>query len=284
VRSVRVAQLGGSSRARRARALRNATWLGAIVVAAGCARGRIAERAADAAPPQPPDARSHAIDASVVQPIDAPVDAGCSISAGTTIALDGNGDLAKYPASAHVAPGAMLGSDDVAIVWDRKHLYVTVASSAFASAYEPLHLYLQVAPVDAATPGTGKEYSNLVPALPFTATHLVAARRVSDSGSGPYDGVYVPAMTWDTRQTPLAPAADVFVSSDFHQLSVQVPWTALGGCPTSMRLAVHVVNAVQGNEWKDVIPTTHTPWQSPGGGYYAIDLTGDPATAMWMLH
>ncbi len=80
------------------------------------------------------------------------------------------------------------------------------------------------------------------------------------------------------------PAADVFVSSDFHQLSVQVPWSALGGCPTSMRLAVHVVNAVAGNEWKDLVPTTHTPWQAPGGGYYEIDLTADPSTANWVLH
>ena len=253
----------------------------ACVAFAGCARGRVADRPADAAAHD--DAPRRPIDASAVLP-DASHDApGCTISAGTTVTLDGSNDLAKYPASAHVAPGAMMGSDDAAVTWDHQRLYVTVTSDAFQSAYEPLHVYVEAAPQEIAAPSSGKEYGGLVPALPFTATYLVAARRVTDSGSGPYDGVYVPTMAWDTRQTPLAPGSDVFASSDSRTLSVQVAWSALGGCPATMRVAVHVVNGVQFNEWKDLIPSTHTPWQAPGGGYYEIDLAMNPATANWML-
>jgi len=62
-----------------------------------------------------------------------------------------------------------------------------------------------------------------------------------------------------------------------------VPWNAIGNCPTHLRLAVHVVHAVSANEWKDLVPSTHTPWQSPGGGYYEIDLSGAPAVTSWSL-
>ena len=215
---------------------------------------------------------------------DAAIDAGCAISAGTTIALDGNGDYAKYPAAQQLAPGAMLGSDAAAVSWDRTKLYVTVVSSAFASAYEPLHVYVETDALASPVPSQGKEYSNLVPAIPFTASYLIAARRVTDSGSGPYDGVYVPNSAWTIRQTALQLGSDVFVSSDQTQLSIAVPWTALGGCPLAMRLAVHVVNGTAGNEWKDLLPSTHTPWQAPGGGYYQIDLTHAPAVTNWALH
>ncbi len=268
--------------------LRNATCLAVLV--AGCARGRsndvgdaaVADAANVDAPHHAPDAAS--VDAR--RPPDAaPPDAGCAIAAGMTPALSGANDLAAYPAAQHVALGAMLGSDAAAIAWDRKKLYVTVTSSAFTSAYEPLHVYVQAGTaLGAATPATGKEYSGLVPQLPFTPTHLIAARRVSDSGTGAYDGIYTPAATWTTVEAPLAAGADVFVSADQQTLSIEAPWSALGGCPTTLRLAVHVVNGVAGNEWKDLAPTTHTPWQAPGGGYYEIDLTGPIAVASWTLH
>jgi len=250
------------------RALRNAT-----VLLAACARGNMA--APDAAPPDAaPDA---APDAFVRQP-DARPDAGCAISEGMTPVLDGNGDEAKYPSAQHVALGAMMGSDDAAIAWDRTALYITVTSSAFTGAYEPLHVYLETNP-GTAVPSQGKEYSGLVPQLAFTPTYLIAVRRVSDSGTGAYDGVYTPAATWTTRAQPL----DALVSSDQQTLSVAVPWTALGGCPTHVRLAAHVVHAVSGNEWKDLAPATTTPWLAPGGGYYEIDLTGSTPVAGWSL-
>src|SRR5438445_797149 len=82
-----------------------------------------------------------------------------------------------------------------------------------------------------------------------------------------------PAATWDTRATPLVEGTDVLISADGQTLSVRVSWAALGGCPTALRLVAHVVHGTTGNEWKDLAPTTHTPWLAPGGGYYEIDLT-----------
>ncbi|MGE5183281.1 MAG: hypothetical protein ACM31C_14525 [Acidobacteriota bacterium] len=233
------------------------------------------------------DAPHHAPDAPAAdahRPPDAAVDAGCPIAAGMTPALSGTNDLAAYPAAQHVALGAMLGSDAAAIAWDRAKLYVTVTSSAFTSAYEPLHVYVEAGTaLAAAAPSTGKEYGGLVPQLPFTPTHLIAARRVSDSGSGTYDAIYTPATSWTVQEMPLVAGSDVLVSSDQQTLSIEAPWSALGGCPTTLRLAVHVVHGAAGNEWKDLAPTTHTPWQAPGGDYYEIDLTGSTAVASWTV-
>jgi len=234
----------------------------------------------DAAMTQP-DARS--VDAPPQQvTVDASPDAGCAISEGLTPALDGTDDLAAYPSVQQLTPGAMLGSDGAAVAWDRAHLFITVSSSAFTSPYEPLHIYLQTGTTMAtAAPATGKEYSGLTPALPFTPTQLIAIRRVSDSGTGGYDGVFVPTDGYTTRT--LALDGETFASSDQRTLSVRVPWSALGGCPTELRLALHVVHAVAGNEWKDLVPSTHTPWQAPGGGYYEIDLSGSSAVTSWSL-
>jgi hypothetical protein len=279
---VRAAQPTGSAQVAHWRVLRNATV--AVAIVAGCARGggEVPDASGDAAAI---DAPRHvdAPDARVIP--DAPLDAGCGISTGVSPVIDGVHDLADYPAAQHVALGAMLGADDAAVAWDRQRLYITVASTAWASQYLPLHVYVETATtLGAAVPAQGKEYSGLVPQLPFSPTYLIAARRVSDSGTGPYDGVYAPASSWTMQQTPLVAGSDVFVSSDQAQLSVQVPWSALGGCPSALRLVVHVVNGASGNEWKDLVPTSHTPWLAPGGGYYEIDLTGEPAVASWHLH
>jgi hypothetical protein len=210
-------------------------------------------------------------------------DAGCPISAGLTPVLDGTADMDEYPSTQQLELGAMLGSDAAAIVWDRENLYVTVTSNAFMGAYEPLHVYLETAGVlGGAAPSSGKEYGGLVAALPFPATHVIAVRRVSDSGSGgPYDGVYGVGDGWNAPA--LALDSTTYASADQRTLSVRVPWTALGGCPHAARLALHVVHGQVANEWKDLAPASHTPWQAPGGGYYEIDLTGDSAISAWTL-
>jgi hypothetical protein len=251
----------------------------------GCARG--ANSTGDDAPvPDAAHADARPTDAAPADvthvTIDAPPppDAGCPISSGATPMLDGTNDLAKYSAAQRLTPGAMLGSDAAAVAWDGTHLFVTVSSIAFGSAYEPLHVYIQTGTTLAASaPASGKEYGGLTPSLPFTPTHLVAARRISDAGTGGYDGVFVPTDQYQTRA--LALDTDTFASTT--QLSIRVPWSALGGCPTQMRLAFHVVHGVVGSEWKDLVPSTHTPWQAPGGGYYEIDLTGPAAVASWTL-
>ncbi len=240
---------------------------------AAIADARSLDAPADAARDAAPDV---AIDSAL------PSDAGCAISAGVSPEIDGVDDLNAYPAAQRLTPGAMLGSDAAAIAWDATRLYITVASTAFEGEYEPLHIYVQSATaLTAAAPATGKEYSGLVPTLPFTPTHLIAARRTN--GADAYDAVYLPAMSWTTRGASLDPAASVFAAADRHALSVVVPWAALGGCPTALRLAVHVVHAASANEWKDVVPASHTPWVAPGGGYYEVDLTGTPAISGWTL-
>lgn len=252
-----------------ARALPFATV--AAIGVAGCARGTAPDKAAaDAAADVAVDGRPDA--APDVAP-DAAPDAGCPISAGATIALTGSGDLSRYPAAQQISPGAMVGSDAAALSWDAQHLFITVQSTAFAQPYEPLHIYVEAADVlGQPVAATGKEYSALVPQLPFTPTHLIAIRRVSDAGTGAYDAVFTPASQWTTRAMPLVDGTDVFASQT--AVSVQVPWSALGGCPHALRLAMHVVHAQPANEWKDLVPATSTPWLAPGGDYLELDLTG----------
>ena len=268
-----IAQVGGS---------RAALWLVALPIATlGCARG--ASQGPSDAAVLPDTTEADAAPDAATATTDAPPDAGCAISAGAAIALDGVDDLAKYPASQLLTPGALLGADLAAVAWTTTHLYVTMASNAFAAPYVPLHVYIEASSALAmSTAAHGKEYSGLTPAVPFSPTHLVAVRRVSDAGTGAYDGVFVPSDQWMTRTIALD--TDTFASADQRTLSVRVPWSALGGCPTVMRLALHVVHAQSGNEWKDLVPSTHTPWQMPGGGYYQIDLTGSQAVTGWTLH
>jgi hypothetical protein len=263
------AQLTGSASRAWFVALRFATV--AAIGVAGCARGTADKPAPDAAADARPDV---APDSPAVVAPDAPLpDAGCPISAGATIALTGSGDLALYPAAQQVTPGAMLGSDAAALSWDAQRLYVTVQSTAFAQPYEPLHIYIEAGDVLAPpVAATGKEYSGLVPQLPFTPTQLIAVRRVSDAGTGGYDAVFTPASQWTTQAMPLVDGTDVFAAQD--AISVAVPWAALGGCPHALRLAMHVVHAQPGNEWKDLVPSTSTPWLAPGGDYLELDLTG----------
>jgi hypothetical protein len=263
--------------------LRNATLVAAAV--AGCAHGGSGDHQVDAGGSGGDDAALSGPDAAPDAQIVSP-DAGCAISEGAAPALDGNGDLAKYGSAQHFTLGAMMGSDDAAIVWDHRAIYVTMQSAAFATAYEPLHLYVEaVTGLGVPVPSQGKEYGGLVPQLAFTPTHVIGVRRVSDSGTGgPYDGVYTPASAWSTRATPLAEGSDVLVSSDGQTVSAIVPWSALGGCPTALRLTAHVVHGAVANEWKDLAPATATPWQAPGGGYYEIDLTGPTAVSGWAQH
>lgn len=231
-----------------------------------------------------PDA-AMAIDAGAT---DAAIDAaGCAIAGAAAITLDGSGDLAAYPAAQIVPIGAGFdGADAVRLSWSPTALYLTVHSTAFTDGGKPYHLYLQAGTaLPAATPSTGKEYGGLVAQLPFTATHLIAIRRTDDFGSGAYDGVYVPAGTpaWTTRATALVPGTDVFIAADNAELSVRVPWAALGGCPTQLRVAGHIVNGGAGTEWKTLAPAAHTPWMTPGGAAYTLDLTGPAAVSGWSM-
>ncbi|MBZ0121729.1 MAG: hypothetical protein K8H88_32330 [Sandaracinaceae bacterium] len=213
---------------------------------------------------------------------------GCGIAVGDTPAIDGSGDIAAYPTSQVLTPGVTLSSTDVAaITWSSSHLYVTMTSDAFTDASRPLHVYLELGTtLGAVEPGTGKEYGGNLPTLPFRPTHLIAIRRTSDLGPpGPYDGVYVAIDGWTTPSSALVEATDVFASADQRTLSVRIAWSAVGSCPLRMRLAAHVVYGapLSGMEWKDAIPSTHTPWTPSGGAFYEIDLTADPTVSSWTV-
>jgi hypothetical protein len=254
---------------------------------AACARGGARDRPADAGDDAVPADADSAPDAVADARVDAAADASgarCAIATGTTPTLGGSDDLAAYPAANQLVPGAALGSDGAAITWDGTSLYITVSSIAFQNKFEPLHIYVEAGSnLGSAAPAQGKQYSNLTPGLPFQANYLIAARQLSDGGTGAYDGVYAPDMTWDDRATPLALGSNVFVSPDQRTLSLAVPWAALGGCPTQLRLTMHVVHAVVNNEWKDLLPASTTPWLGSGGSYFAIDLTQPPAVASFAL-
>jgi hypothetical protein len=273
--------------------------VGTLVLAA-CASSRMETDEADAPPATDAaptiDATPVADAATDAAPAaDAAADAGpdldaapCTISTGHTPALDGVADVADYPAAQRLTPGAtMAATDEVAITWDPAYLYVTVTSQAFLEASKPLHVYVETtgSAFAAATPRAGKEYSGLTAQIGFDAAYVIAARRTNDFGSGPYDAIYAPGGTpaWTTRAHTLTPETDVFTSSDNRTLSVRAPWTALGGCPLAMRISVHVVNGANGNEWKDLVPSSHTPWLTGGGGFYEVSLTGDPAVSGWTL-
>jgi hypothetical protein len=211
------------------------------------------------------------------------------ISAGDTLTFDGVGDLAQFPASQVLTPGAPVGAGDTfALTWDREYLYIALSSPVFDGEFKPLHVYVEARDVlGAATSSMGKEYDGLRPRFEFSPTHLIAVRRRNDSGGGPgpYNGVYTASSAWVTRATPLDLGSGYWVSGDNRTIAIRVPWSALG-CPSALRLTAHVVNGpIIANEWKDVVPTTATPWgeMSSGGGYYEIDLSADPAISGWTL-
>jgi hypothetical protein len=213
------------------------------------------------------------------------IDAGCTIAGGPDVVLDGTGDLAAYAAAQAVPLGAAFSVNDaVRLTWSPAALFLTVRSSIFSDGSRPYHLYVEAGTaLAAATPSAGKEYGGLTAALDFTPTHLIAFRRTDDFGSGAYDGVYRAggAQPWTDRTTALIPGIDVFASDDLAELSVRVPWSALGGCPTQLRVAGHLIYGAVANEWKNVLPGAHTPWSAPGGAHYTIDLTGAPAVSSW---
>ena len=215
------------------------------------------------------------------------VDAGTgetcpSLNMGHTPTLDGSGDLAEFGAAQLITADGPVGSADTyGITWDRDYLYIALSSPVFADGLRPLHIYVEArATLSAAAPTAGKEYDGLTAELPFSATHLIAVRR--STGSPPYNGIYGPGGGWTTRLMGLVDGTDVF-SEGTDMVSVRVPWSTLG-CANAIRLTAHVVNGpIAGNEWKDFIPSTTTPWMAPGGGYHEIDLTADPAVTGWTL-
>lgn len=208
---------------------------------------------------------------------------------GDTLALDGSGDLAKYASSQTLTAGGSVGAgDQYGVTWDRDYLYLTLESPVFADGFRPIHVYLEArASLGTATSSTGKEYDGLTALLPFDATHLIAVRPTSVAMGVAYNGVYTPGGGWTTFERELMDGVDVWADGA-SALSVRVPWSALGVCPSTLRMTAHVVNGmIAANEWKDFVPMGAQPWGGTSGGdpgeYFEIDLTADPAVSGWTV-
>ncbi len=206
------------------------------------------------------------------------------------VAFDGVDDVAKLDVAQRITtPGAPAQPwSQFGLDWDDDSIFIAVVSAAFEDPYKPLFVYLEASEgaLPPANPSTqGILYSNLTPELPFTPTHVISARRTSDSGSadGPWNGL------WERNdQGQLAKIlrfsqnTQWWIAADQHTLSLRIPRDMLGNA-THLRLSAHVVNAAAANEWKDTIPSTHTPWNPSALGFYEIDLTGAHPVANWTL-
>ncbi|MFZ9889623.1 MAG: hypothetical protein ACO3JL_19180, partial [Myxococcota bacterium] len=212
------------------------------------------------------------------------VDDVCDLPSENLLFFDGIDDVAKHPLARQAAVGAASAPYALgAVSFDAQSLYVSWVSMKFEAENVPLHLYVEVDPVGEPTPSLGKEYFGLVPELPFTPTHLLAARRSSViAGSDPYNGVYEgPGLVATPYRTATLNLTDeTYISSDNHTVSLQVPWSALSsdGCPTRLRLVAHVVKDAAGTEWSDVLPLAHSPWLPGGGTFYELDLRAPDAS------
>ncbi len=203
-----------------------------------------------------------------------------------SVALDGVGDFDDFPAEQRVEPGVRLQPwSAFAMTWDAQALYVAVASEAFEDPYKPLNIYIEArASLGPAVQSVGVAYGGQTPALPFEATHLITARRLSDDGSpeGPWNGVFRAQEGQWRRQIRLEPQRQWWVQGDHHVLSLRVPLEVLGAA-TRLRVAAHVVNGAPGHEWKEVIPASHTPWEARAGGFFEVDLSGPRPASAWVV-
>jgi len=203
-------------------------------------------------------------------------------------ALDGRDDLATFAADQRIVPGVRLQAwERFGLRWDDDFIYLAVVSEAFEAPYRAFHLYLESASeaLGVPRPGRGLEYSNLVPQLPFTPSHLITVRRQNDDaqGQGPWNGVFRQTADGWRRDARLVPETQYWVAQDHHTLSIRLP-RALIGAPRQIRLSGHLVNGVPGEEWKLTVPARHTPWTPNEGGYLEIDLAGPATGDAWGSH
>lgn len=203
---------------------------------------------------------------------------------GALVVFDGTDDLGKLGPAQTLIPGAQLQPwEAFGMTWDEDWLYLAFVSQAFEGDYRPMVVYVEAGSgLGPATPGTGFEYDALVPELPFTPTHAISLRNLSDDGNlaGPWDGVRVPdGPSWSVTRR-FERGVDSHLAADEHTLAVRVPLAVLGN-PSQLRLVAHVVEAQVGSEWVDTVPSGHTPWAVGGGAYHELDLTGPTGVINW---
>ncbi|MFU8807192.1 MAG: hypothetical protein ACNA8W_25510, partial [Bradymonadaceae bacterium] len=193
---------------------------------------------------------------------------------GHHVPFDGDGDLGKFDEERRIVPGAPSQEwSGFAIDWDEDYVYIAVVSEVFADPYKPFMIYLEAisGSPQAPTASNGMEYSGLTPALPFAANVAITARQLSDDGSeGPWNGIWRREGGEWRQQERLQSGQDWWLADDHHTISLRIRRASLGS-PDQLRLVAHVVNAVVDNEWRDVVPADHTPWEN-GGGFMVIEF------------
>jgi hypothetical protein len=200
-------------------------------------------------------------------------------------------------------PGITLAPwEHVSLSWDARWLHGVIVSKGFEDATRAYLLYVEV--VDAksptqALPADGMTYLGLTPKLPFTPQVAIGMRSGCDlsDGYGPWCGVFRRDATGAfSQRLRLLPGHDVggaavFVAADKHTLSFRIPRAALGPAAQApltgtsaakLRVVGHLVHGGAGDEWKDVLPPTATPWQAATTGYLEIDLAGAADAATWV--
>ncbi|MCB9638514.1 MAG: hypothetical protein H6727_06345 [Myxococcales bacterium] len=206
---------------------------------------------------------------------------------GKLIAMDGNNDYNKFPSTQSLTPGATLETwERFALTWDDDWLYVAVVSKGFEDDLRAFMLYVEPAQTASAptAQSTGMTYLQQTSQLPITATHLIGVRYKTDNqdGLGPWSGVWRREAGGWVQQQRFKEGRDVWSASDRHTMSFRIRRSALGGTRW-IRLVGHLVYAVSGNEWKAVLPSTHTPWTSSGVGFLQIDLDQSKASSAWLV-
>ncbi len=205
---------------------------------------------------------------------------------GKLIALDGKSDYDKFPAAQSVSVGVPLAAwERFALTWDADWLYVAVVSQGFEADLRAFLLYLEAIQGTGGTAqaSTGMTYLQQTAQLPFTPTHGIGVRYKTDNqdGFGPWSGVWRKEAGGWVLQQRLKEGREVWRASDRHTLAYRIHRSQLGN-PTRIRIAGHLVYGVAGNEWKAVVPTSHTPWSVSTSGYLEIDLGANTAASSWV--
>jgi hypothetical protein len=189
-------------------------------------------------------------------------------SAPDRVGFNGQDDLGKIDESRRLVPGAQSQPwSAFGLEWNDDDLFIAMVSESVAVPHKPVMIYLEAITGTPSEPAAsqGLEYSGQVPTLPFSANYAIALRRVSAlDGDGPWNGIWRRTDTGWQRQERLATDVDYWPGQDGHTLAARIPRAALGS-PDQIRLVAHVVHEVQAEEWKDVIPADHTPWENGGG-------------------
>jgi hypothetical protein len=190
------------------------------------------------------------------------------------LTLGGSADVGSFDAS--VVPGAAYETTDAfALDWDDQWVYLAGQSTVFQNDWTPLIVYVD-ASTGSASAGQGLAYSNLTPELPFTPTHAVVLRNLSDDGNGPYNGLWAADGGWH-QQLRFERDVTGFLSPDETTVSAVFPRALLG--ETQLRVVGHVVDATPSAEWRFTVPDTHEPWQESTTGYFELDLTANDHSA-----